>query len=266
MSNLKIVRDNRFRSCGNEGATRNELLLGLGPGALYALLSRAFKVEAGSGERLVETRAHDPTVFFPESGIVAVTVTVGTRALDVSYAGRESMAGPNPLLLPDDMSTDWVTRSRCSLTAIPLSALVALVQADSQLQAVFGQAAHSRLTQAEATLVAAAFGTIRQRLARWLISYTSRMGRAEIECSHELIGRMLGVRRSSVTTSLHELEGAGAVRSTRGIIIVRNRAALSAFAAGLEEPPNAIAAQDSRGRQLCERRSLRPLQSSAERG
>jgi hypothetical protein len=41
---------------------------------------------------------------------------------------------------------------------------------------------------------------------------------------------MLSVRRPSVTTALHELEGMRFIYSHRGTVIVRNRAALEAFA------------------------------------
>jgi DNA-binding transcriptional regulator YhcF (GntR family) len=41
---------------------------------------------------------------------------------------------------------------------------------------------------------------------------------------------MLAVRRPSVTTALHVLEGNGFIRAERGLIMVRNREALEAFA------------------------------------
>jgi hypothetical protein len=41
---------------------------------------------------------------------------------------------------------------------------------------------------------------------------------------------MLGVRRAGVTTGLHVLEGAQAIRATRGLVQVRDRAKLEAFA------------------------------------
>jgi len=41
---------------------------------------------------------------------------------------------------------------------------------------------------------------------------------------------MLAVRRPSVTTALHILEGNGFIRSLRGQIVIRNRADLEEFA------------------------------------
>jgi hypothetical protein len=52
----------------------------------------------------------------------------------------------------------------------------------------------------------------------------------EIQLNHECIGRMLGVRRATVTDTLHVLEGGGAIGSSRGRIWVRDRALLEACA------------------------------------
>jgi hypothetical protein len=52
----------------------------------------------------------------------------------------------------------------------------------------------------------------------------------EIQLMHEHIGRMLGVRRATVTDTLHVLEGHGALRSKRGRITVRNRTLLEELA------------------------------------
>jgi hypothetical protein len=41
---------------------------------------------------------------------------------------------------------------------------------------------------------------------------------------------MLAVRRPSVTTALHVLEGRGLIRAERGWVTVRDRAGLEAFA------------------------------------
>ena len=41
---------------------------------------------------------------------------------------------------------------------------------------------------------------------------------------------MLGVRRATVTDSLHILEGLGAIKSSRGCIVIRDRALLEASA------------------------------------
>lgn len=80
------------------------------------------------------------------------------------------------------------------------------------------------------TAVSNAVHDVNQRLARWLLMCHDRVSGNEIELTHEFIAMMLAVRRPSVTTSLHTLEGNGFIKSQRGIITIRNRSALEEFA------------------------------------
>lgn len=80
------------------------------------------------------------------------------------------------------------------------------------------------------TAISNAIHDVTERLARWLLMCHDRVPGNEIGLTHEFISLMLAVRRPSVTTSLHILEGNGFIRSERGNIIIRNRAAMEEFA------------------------------------
>jgi CRP-like cAMP-binding protein len=69
-----------------------------------------------------------------------------------------------------------------------------------------------------------------ERLARWLLMCHDRTSGNQIALTHEFISLMLAVRRPSVTTSLHVLEGNCFIRSERGVITIRNRTAMEEFA------------------------------------
>ena len=56
---------------------------------------------------------------------------------------------------------------------------------------------------------------------------------------HEFMAAMLAVRRSGVTTAIHILEGAGAIRASRGIILIRDREKLEEIASGSYGVPEA---------------------------
>jgi CRP-like cAMP-binding protein len=80
------------------------------------------------------------------------------------------------------------------------------------------------------TAVSNAVHDVNERLARWLLMCHDRVSGNEIHLTHEFISLMLTVRRPSVTTSLQILEGNGFIWSKRGVIIIRDRAALEEFA------------------------------------
>jgi CRP-like cAMP-binding protein len=69
-----------------------------------------------------------------------------------------------------------------------------------------------------------------RRLARWLLMNHDRLQGDEIPLTHEQLGVMLGVRRASVTDTLHILEGLRFIRSVRGRVIIRDRSGLIEFA------------------------------------
>lgn len=80
------------------------------------------------------------------------------------------------------------------------------------------------------TVASNAVHDVTERLARWLLMCHDRTSGNELPLTHEFLALMLAVRRPSVTTSLHILEGNGFIKAERGNIIVRNRTALEEFA------------------------------------
>jgi CRP-like cAMP-binding protein len=81
--------------------------------------------------------------------------------------------------------------------------------------------------------------TIEQRLARWLLMCHDRADREDLPLTHELLSLMLGVRRAGVTTGLRMLELAGALKTRRGGIGIRDRAILMAIAGACYGVPEA---------------------------
>lgn len=80
------------------------------------------------------------------------------------------------------------------------------------------------------TITSNAVHDVNTRLARWLLMCHDRVIGDEIGLTHDFIAAMLAVRRSSVTSALHVLEGHEFIRSKRGNVIIRDRKGLEAFA------------------------------------
>jgi CRP-like cAMP-binding protein len=55
-----------------------------------------------------------------------------------------------------------------------------------------------------------------QQLCRWLLLRLDRLGGGELAMTHELISKMLGVRRESVTEAALKLQRAGLIHYSRG--------------------------------------------------
>ena len=65
-----------------------------------------------------------------------------------------------------------------------------------------------------------------QQLCRWLLLRLDRLGGGELAMTHELISKMLGVRRESVTEAALKLQRAGLIHYSRGHVEVLDRQGL----------------------------------------
>ena len=65
-----------------------------------------------------------------------------------------------------------------------------------------------------------------QRLARWLLLVRDRVDDDDICVTHDLVSRVLGLRRASVTEAIGRLEEGGMVRRRRGCITILDRTKL----------------------------------------
>jgi CRP-like cAMP-binding protein len=64
---------------------------------------------------------------------------------------------------------------------------------------------------------------VEARTCRWLLTMQDRAGSPELPLTQEHLAEQLGVRRTTVTRVVGELEAAGAIRHSRGKVLVANR-------------------------------------------
>lgn len=179
-------------------------------------------------------------VCFPEPGMISVMARtpIGVQA-EVGIIGPEGMTGL-PLLHGLDR---W---PHATVVQIPCRALCIEVVAFRSVLAEC-RPLHDRLLRyAQVFAVQLAQGslcngrfTIEQRLARWLLMCHDRTDREDLPLTHELLSLMLGVRRAGITTALRTLNDAGAVKSRRGGIGIRDRARMVAIAGDAYGVPEA---------------------------
>ena len=70
--------------------------------------------------------------------------------------------------------------------------------------------------------------SLEQQLCRWILSCLDRLPGKELTMTHELIARMLGVRRESITAVAGRLQKAGLIDCSRAHIAVLDRPPLEA--------------------------------------
>jgi CRP-like cAMP-binding protein len=82
------------------------------------------------------------------------------------------------------------------------------------------------LTQTSQTAACNRHHSVDQRLCKWLLFCLDRLHTNELDMTHALIAKMLGVRREGITEAAGRLEKAGLISFLRGRITVLDRARL----------------------------------------
>jgi CRP-like cAMP-binding protein len=176
----------------------------------------------------------DPITFvcFPECGVTSLAdVQASGGRVEIALIGRDGMTN-SQLLLGCDRSPHeaLVLIGSGRSLRLPAHKLHAFCHDRPDAHAVFLRYIHALSVQTARTLTSNARDSAAQRLSRWLLMCHDRIDGDEIRLMHEHIGRMLGVRRATVTDTLHVLEGRLAIRNTRGSIVVRDRRVLEELA------------------------------------
>jgi CRP-like cAMP-binding protein len=171
-------------------------------------------------------------VCFPECGVTSVADVHadGTR-IEVALIGREGMTNSQFLLgcgnAPHEVAVQ-IGGGRS--LRVPAEALRLFCRERPAARALFLRFVHALSVQTARTLVSTVRDPAEKRLSRWILMCHDRVEGDEIHLTHDHIAQRLGVRRATVTNALHILEGERAIRSTRGLILVRDRQVLEAAA------------------------------------
>jgi len=177
-------------------------------------------------------------IWFLESGIGSlITVSDEGSRVESGVFGRDGF-GPVAFAMDSDRSPiDGQAQSSIRFHRIEAGIIKAALAQSPDLRALLLRYAHTLSVQTSYTALSNAIHTVDQRLARWLLMLHDRVDGDELRITHEFLSTMLAVRRPSVTTSLHVLEGEGLIRSKRGCVMIRDRAAMEVFASDSYGPP-----------------------------
>jgi CRP-like cAMP-binding protein len=208
---------------------RNRLLARLCPPDRAMLNPHLEQVVLTRGARLFAADARVERLYFPERGLLALEE--GRGRVEIAVVGCEGLLGWPALLGGEYCAHDaTVQGSDGRALCIALEPLLAACRASATLWTTllgFVQAVMAQMTR---TIASNVENTLDQRIARWLLIRHDRLEGDHLLFRHDEIASALGVRRASVTDRLHVIEGERLVRCRRGRIVIRDRAALEAFA------------------------------------
>ena len=212
-------------------SVRNRLLALLSSEDFKRIAPHLEPVDLARGFALSSPNQLSDYSYFIESGIGSIVASVsnGQRA-EIGIFGREGMS-PTALIL-NSGSAPYSIFMQVGGNGFRIES-IQLSHALSEsvvLRNLFMRYVQTTSVQTAFTALANATQHIEERLARWILMCHDRSDGDEIALTHDFLSIMLAVRRQSVTTALHVLEGKHLVAAERGLVIIRDRKGLEMFA------------------------------------
>ena len=215
----------------SENIQENRLLALLSSDILAALKDHLEPVELARGDVLVRPDKPIKTVVFPLSGIVSIVATTDDHhRIEIGIIGREGMTDGSLLAGIDRIPHELFVQVAGEGLRIEAGVLLQFCDEHPALRNLLTRWVHVLALQTAQTTVSNGGFNVEARLARWLLMCQDRLGGNQIGLTHEFIGIMLAVRRSSVTLATQMIEGTGLIKAERGMITIRDRAALEDLA------------------------------------
>ena len=170
-------------------------------------------------------------VYFIESGLVSVLANAGQgKNVEVWLIGPEGVAGFPVVLGEVSAPHRRVVQVEGHAYRISAKDLMKAVNELPQLRRVLLKYIQAVIIQTSQLGVCNAAHSVEQRVARWLIMAQDRCQTESIAMTHEMLSRMLGVRRATISRCIQSHEDAGILSRSRSLIRIRKRAQLEEIA------------------------------------
>lgn len=206
---------------------RNAFLTGLGRGDISFLRNHLTETDLPAGAALHRYGERIDEVFFPHSGLVAMTLPLQEgRGVGIAFLGSEGLIGGFAAAAAAPASAESEVLIAGQASRLSASAFRDALDRSATLRHFAAQFDHTLMAQTQRTALCNAAHPVEARICRCLLEVQDRIGGDRIPLTQETLARLLGVRRTTVTLVAGRLEMAGTLRCRRGFMQIIDRAAL----------------------------------------
>lgn len=211
---------------------RNRLLRLLPEADFASLAPHLDHVDLPRGFQMAPPNQPITHYYFHDTGIASIVAVSpeGERA-EVGLVGRDGVVPAAAILQSSSSPHDIFVQVAGDGHRIAADAFEMALATNSSLLGLCLRFVNTLATQSAHTALSNAVHHVDERLARWILMSHDRADGPQIALTHEFLAIMLAVRRPSVTTALHVLEGNRLIYADRGLVTVRDRPGLESFAA-----------------------------------
>jgi len=184
------------------------------------------RVRLDAERSLVHAHAPVRRVFFPESALVALSVTMADgRTAGVTIVGPEGVVGLSAAV-GDTGLMDAAVLVPGVAQSMPAERFRAALKSSDALQRVVNRYALSMLRHLAQTVACNRLHTLDQRAARWLLLTGDRIGRSMFPLTQEAFADLLGVSRPAVSTVGARFAREGSAEFRRGTVHILDQGRL----------------------------------------
>lgn len=199
----------------------NRLLDALPDADTEFLQAHARLVELRAGDSTAVARMPMHTVDFPIDALMSVEeVLADGSAFEVASVGSEAFVEVDAALESHIALRTAFCRFPGHAVRVATDDFQAALRRSPLFATRVRRAVRARLFVTEQSLMCNLRHSVPQRLARWLLVTSARLGQTQFGVTHDLLAVTLGSRRPSVTEAAGVLEQAGAIERGRGAIVI----------------------------------------------
>lgn len=205
----------------------NQLLNLIPESELQNLLSSSDRIILPTKKTLYKPNEAIEKVYFPIRGIISL-VNISEEGLITEFAAvsNEGMVSIAAFLGANFSSSFAIVQTNCITLSLPADILRREFSSGGELQRILLLYSQALFSQVSQNVFCSCHHTLEQRLARWLLSYSDRLGERELLLTQETLADLIGVRRSSLSVVAGELRQRSLINYNRGKIMIQNPVAL----------------------------------------
>ena len=213
---------------GAAAARRDNALLAALPVADWALWQAAAEtVEVRAGQVLCESGSAAAYVYFPATAIVSLLhLTEDGGSVEVAAIGHEGLVGYTVFMGGHAAASQAVVQSAGRAIRVPARVVRTSFEAGGAVALLLMRHTQALIAEIGQTAACNRHHSLGRQLCRCLLHNLDRAAGNELVMTHELIARLLGVRREGVTAGALKLQQDGLIRYARGRIAVLDRSGL----------------------------------------
>ncbi len=160
-------------------------------------------------------------IYFPVDGLASLVITTADGAsAEVGTIGNEGVVGLPVCLGDRDAPSSVYVQVPGTALSIDVRIFRSELERSPTLQLIMLRYAHAFFNQVAQSAACIHLHKVEQRCCRWLLMTRDRMPADDFLLTHEFLGMMLGVRRTTVTEVMGSLQKAGLIRYRRGHVTI----------------------------------------------